>query len=47
MGKGQIEFQEYLSGFAQETHLHRWLDEAFQNDPLQNDFVSKFLRGKR
>lgn len=46
LGKGQIDLQEFLTGFAQETHMHRMLDNLLSNDPLPTDFVSKFLRAK-
>ena len=44
--KGQMDLQELVDGFAQESHFHRKLDDALQNDAKPNDFVSQFLLKK-
>merc|ERR1711970_243138 len=44
--KGQMDLQELLDGFAQESHFHRKLDDVLQNDAKPDDFVSTFLRKK-
>merc|ERR1712241_296188 len=44
--KGQMELQELVDGFAQETHFHRRLDDLLQNDAKPDDFISQFLAKK-
>ena len=41
-----MDLQELVDGFAQESHFHRKLDDALQNDAKPNDFVSQFLLKK-
>ena len=44
--KGQMDLQELVEGFAQESHFHRRLDDLLQNDAKPDDFISEFLRKK-
>merc|ERR1712035_55015 len=44
--KGQMDLQELVDGFAQESHFHRRLDDLLQNDAKPDDFVSQFLLKK-
>ncbi|CAG5094631.1 Oidioi.mRNA.OKI2018_I69.XSR.g13727.t1.cds [Oikopleura dioica] len=46
LGKGQMDFQELVVGYSQESQMHRPFDELLQNDPKATDFVSKFLNSK-
>ena len=44
--KGQMDLQELVDGFAQESNFHRKLDDVLQNDAKPDDFVSTFMRKK-
>merc|ERR1711915_624577 len=46
VGKGQIQLQEFVAGFAQESHFHRGFDDLLLNDHPEQDLVDKFIAGK-